>query len=209
MCWTPFCNPRCAADPERRPVCRACRGRTPRRWRGRRDRAARGHHDDPVRGGGEEVFARAAVLEISRQRLARRLEIDERVAQFLKLGPQRAGRLRDHDQRLDAGIALGFVDLVDRPSQRERPLDELAEHVVRLDFAERRVDAQIERRVRGDRRRRAHEQPDDNQAAQRHHNREDDQDDNEEDAAAGRHSTRQYSVRVFTGERRSGRTGAP
>ena len=105
---------------------------------------ARRHQEDLVGRRRQVVLAVAAVLEIRVDRLARLLEVEDRVADLLHLAPERrleAGRLQQHGA--DARVDLGLAQIVDdRPHGRRLRAAQVADDVGRRDLGEVAADAQ-------------------------------------------------------------------
>ena len=110
---------------------------------------ARRHEKDLVGRRREVVLTVTPVLEVRVHRLPRFLEIENRVADFLHLSPERrleATRLQEHggDPRID----LGFSEVVDDRADRRRPdSPQVADDVGRGHFGKGAADAEDERRV--------------------------------------------------------------
>ena len=120
------------------------------RWRRRQVERRRRHQVHLVRRRREVVFAIAAILEVGVERLARFLEIEHRVADFLHLAPERrleSGRLDQHGA--DPRIDLRLAQAVDEPAHgRRADAPEVADDIVGRHFGEVAAYPQDERRVR-------------------------------------------------------------
>ena len=96
----------------------------------------RRHQEDLVARARQVELLLAAVLEVGDDRLPRALEVDDRVAHFLHLAPERGGAGRPDDDARDAPVDLGLAQRVDERAHGRRRLEELADDAARLDLLE-------------------------------------------------------------------------
>jgi hypothetical protein len=158
---------------------------------------ARRHQKDLVRRGGKVVLAVAAVFEVGVHGFARSLEVDDRVADFLHLPPERRvepGRSEENraHARVDAGLPQVFDDRADR---RRPDAAQISEHVRRHHLGNVAADAQLQHRVRGDARFARNQQIEKDESGNR-----DDERDAEEREDDGNATTR-HSIFLASGAR--------
>ena len=149
---------------------------------------ARRHQEHFVGGARQVVVAVSAVLEVRVNRLAGLLEIEDRVAQFLNLAPERGGepgRLQQHGA--DARVDFGLAQVVDERTNGRCACAaaHIADDVGRRDLGEIAAHPQRQRGIRRDGRLAAEEQIEGEQAGHRDDQRHSKQREDDGESAAG------------------------